>query len=214
MHELELHPVTMSVQRPDTKKSVTITLGQYDLQFQLSWAVTELDTDEWPSLATAIHEMARGDFQWLANRAVLWRLGKHRSLIEGKLSGIMMDCVAAPPMDSRLRSADKSEPFTPDFDYIPGTVGCNALANSVAPVHKPSDWKTVTVPTFIYNGEADVQTPVANARAALTHYPNGELVIIGGASHDLDEPSEFYEVLAGKAIRPGRVSIRESSASP
>ncbi len=188
-----------------------IRLGAYDILHQLGWATTELPASQWSELTAAVHQMAKGDFSWVAPRAALWRLGQHRSLIEGKLSGIIQQCAfratVAPVPRTNTDIFDRFESFTLSFPCE------RVLTPYIRPPVKDSDWRVFNGDTLIYNGERDVQTPIAGAMAVRRFYPRAETLIFKGKSHIIDpgqaqvnpQVREVARFFAADAIRAGEV---------
>ncbi|MBN8842197.1 MAG: alpha/beta fold hydrolase [Sphingomonadales bacterium] len=187
LRKLDAAPVDVDTTAPDGTP-VTVRLGSYDVLHQLGWATTELPVSRWSELTGAIAQMAKGDFSWVAPRATMWRLGQHRSLIEGKLSGIMQQCAFRPLTPVAARPAkdvfDRFEDFTMSFP-------CEGILRPY--VRKPiqdSDWHVFTGDTLIYNGERDVQTPLDGAMAVRRFYPRAQMLVFVGKSHNIYDPAQ------------------------
>ena len=209
--KLEKSPVTVAVKRPDTGKVEDITLGRYDLQFIVSY-YTRDGTDEWLAMREASKAMVSGDFSWLAERAVLWHLGKHRSYFEGKLMGYLMACNA-------YRGAIPSQNWSPD-PVVGKEAGmgplpeiCEELGPWLAPDRLR--WTKSKVPTLIFNGEMDATTPLANAMELSKTFENAMLMIFKGSSHSVSDEAwaiadkRVNLFLAGAPFKRGSIEMIE-----
>lgn len=209
LERLSSAPAIVPIIRPDTGVAARLALGAYDLQFVAAY-YTRDSTDDWVKLREAVYDMLKGNFEWLAERAIEWRLGKHRSFYEGKLLGLLATCNA---IDGAAYAAavtvDADSPFGLEFGTGPMPYACDALEDYRSPDNV--QWTPSKVPALFWNGDTDPTTPLARAREVAQLSENAILIILSGASHRASARTlnrldrRILRFLAGEPVANGRV---------
>ena len=203
-------PVRVRTPHPETGKEVAIVLGSFDLQF-----ITAMDLGRrgYRELPFRYLEMKKGDFSWLAARAIHLRLPHSEGLMAA-----MTDCTSATASEVLNKVSDQAE------KAILG----NALNNVIFEVMDILPLTDISkelnqnfksdIPLVLICGSQDARTPLSNTIDIMKEYPKSRLLIVEHGSHDLysevleellpimtgflsaDEPLDYY--IPKKIIAP------------
>ncbi len=181
LNRLESQTVTSEVIDPATGESVTVTVGEMDLQYATAMA---LGGSEQFALPAHYFNMDNGDFTWLAEQALAWRGG-----IDETLTPVLSKCASGASDERRLRVATEStQTLLGNAVNGVGFEICDPVAASGdSPLDIGDEYRlrvVSDVPTLLISGEMDSHTPVANGDAVLAGLVNGQHVVVGCGAHD------------------------------
>ncbi|MCW5515293.1 alpha/beta fold hydrolase [Muriicola sp. Z0-33] len=207
---LEQHPIRVSTTHPITSKEVHIVLGKFDLQF-----ITGIDLGRraYRELPYRYLQMKKGDYSWLASRAIHLRLAHIESLMAA-----LTDCASATASDRMLAVQTEAK------EAILG----NALNNVIFEVMDILPIKDISkelnqyfksgIPIVLICGRQDARTPVSNAEEILEVFTNGRLVVVEHGSHDLfsEALDQLLPIMQGylKAEHPLEFVVPERIVAP
>jgi len=177
--EMEGKTKVVRVEDPQTKQIVEVTVGKSDLQFFTSSAITT--TWGIMNLGSLFVPLAKDDWTPLAQRA----LDRRRAPV-GSLMGVLMVCYSGTSTARRkqIEREARSAQLDNAINFLLPEI-CKGLGNPDlgasfrAPIR--SD-----VPVLLLSGTADGRTPPSNAEDVLRGFPNGQHLVIEGASHGYD----------------------------
>lgn len=176
--------VAFELKQPKTVKTSNgqnIILGLYDLQL-----ITALDLGRSNYRALPYHylQMSRGNYIWLADRTLELRRGLNYNLM-----AVIADCTSgASPV--RWLKAEETSAQTVLGDALNNInfEACSFL--DIAPLgEKIRVSITSEVPILVIVGSQDARTPLSNALEILSSFPNGRLLEVKNASHDVFQES-------------------------
>jgi pimeloyl-ACP methyl ester carboxylesterase len=191
---LDRYPVTWEVKHPMNGKNQRMSFGKFDLQWI---TVNGLgDTQFIKALPARFYALSQGDYSWLAEAVIQDRLGRHSNLAYE-----MVDNASGASPASRAQIAVEAGAC------LLGDVINETLFDLGEVVGNPDvgdAFRTELhseVPVLLIAGEIDGRTPVPNAEEVLKTLPNGQLIQIKGASHDLTRRGahlpELFNLLDG-----------------
>jgi len=177
LDKLEKAAITVKTRHPLTNEVVDIVLGKLDLQFVTAQV---LGRRQYRELPYHYLQMKKGDYSWLASRAIGLRVSRAESLMAA-----LTDNASATA--SKRREMVKLQ----KQDAILGDALNNVIFDvmDVLPIMDISkelnqNFKS-DIPILIICGSQDVRTPVDNAWEIMEDFKNSRLVIVQHGSHDL-----------------------------
>ena len=177
---LRSQPVKVMTPHPLTGKPVEIALGAFDIQSAVARALG--DPRSLVTLPVAISDMRKGDFQRVAQVAVLQR---ERTGVQSAMK-MMMDLSSGASTDRLARiereaaTALLGNAINFPAMYLSRAWGAVDLGNEFRrPVRSDA-------PTLIMVGDLDPRTPVENAREIATTLPRASVVTLENATHQFD----------------------------
>ena len=180
LSRLRSQPVEVAAPHPQTGRTAVITLGAFDIQSAVARALG--DPRSLVTLPAAIREMREGNFQRMAQVAMLQR---ERSGVQSAMK-MMMD-LSSGASSARLARIERESPTAllgnainfPTM-YLSRAWGAVDLGNEF---RRPvvSD-----VPTLIVVGDLDPRTPVENAREVAETLSRSTVVTLENATHQFD----------------------------
>lgn len=180
LERLRREPVIVPTTHPQDGRSVTVTLGAFDVQWIVSQALG--DPRALVTLPSAVREMHGGEFRRIAQIAVLRR---ERSGVRSAMT-MMMDLSSGASAERRARihreSAGALLGNAINFPgmYLNDAWGATDLGDGFRrPVR--SD-----VPALLLVGDLDPRTPVENAREIAATMPRASVVVVENATHQFD----------------------------
>jgi pimeloyl-ACP methyl ester carboxylesterase len=202
-------PVVVALTHPMTGQPVSITLGAFDVQWITAQALG--DPRAIATLPAAVREMAGGDFQRVAQTALMLR---SRLGVESAMKH-MMDLSSGATAKRRERiGREAASALLANAINFPGMAlqdawGATELEDSF---RRPV---TSQVPTLILVGDLDARTPVENARDLVATLPNADLVVLENAAHQFDLfGSVPIRAVLGKFLRGERASAGHLALPP
>ncbi|HEV2669219.1 MAG TPA: alpha/beta fold hydrolase [Blastocatellia bacterium] len=207
LNQLEKKPVTVEVANSRTGQKAAVTVGKWDLQF---FAATRF-TQSW-GIAGApafFYALSQGDFTPLAQAA----LGFRRSQVGSMMVAAMVCASGASEERMRTISREATQAVFGDAINFPFPEVCNALPKIDlgmafrTPIKSP-------VPVLFVSGALDGRTPIRNVEEIEKGFPNGQHLVIEGASHGYDlfyffprSQEVLQGFLRGQPVSTDRVSI-------
>jgi pimeloyl-ACP methyl ester carboxylesterase len=177
--QLDMHPVTLDVTHPRTKKRLRVTVGGNDLRRAVFNLMAEREQIE--EMLRRLIPILQGDYTALAERAALTRLDN-----EELVMSLSIDCSSGATkarLDLIARQAEDAILRDVANGYLRATCGTwphEDLGDSFrAPAHS-------LVPTLFISGTLDPRTPPENAEEVARGFPNGRHLVIEGGAHDDD----------------------------
>lgn len=178
--QLASQPVTVATTHPQTGRSAVITLGAFDIQSAVARALG--DPRSLVTLPTAIREMRDGDFQRMAQVAMLQR---ERGGVQSAMK-MMMDLSSGASsarlarIEREAESAVLGNAINFPTMYLSRAWGAVDLGNDF---RRPV---TSDVPALIMVGDLDPRTPIANAREVAATLSQATVVTVENATHQFD----------------------------
>jgi pimeloyl-ACP methyl ester carboxylesterase len=178
--QLVTKPAVVPLAHPMTGQPVSIALGGFDIQWIIAQALGDPRTLS--TLPAAVGEMAQGDFQRVAQVALMLRL---RLGVESAMKH-MMDLSSGATAERRARiGREANAALLANAINFPGM----ALQDAWGARELDDNFRqpvTSQVPTLILVGDLDARTPVENARELIATLPNADLVVVENAAHQFD----------------------------
>jgi pimeloyl-ACP methyl ester carboxylesterase len=178
--QLAAKPAVVSLVHPMTGQPVSIALGAFDIQWITAQALGDPRT--LATLPAAVREMARGDFQRVAQIALMLR---SRSGVESAMKH-MMDLSSGATAERRTRIGREAKAAVlANAINFPGM----ELQEAWGATELEDEFRQPLisqVQTLILAGDLDARTPVENARELVATLPNADLVVLENAAHQFD----------------------------
>lgn len=179
---LGAEPVTVEVPDPSTGDPVAVTVGAFDLSRTIVDGMSS--TAFLATLPARLLEMDQADFTWLGEQALALRT---RPLFG--LTGILRivpDCASGLSGERRARIDQQANETLLGAATNVDVLVCERLG--VANLDLGAGFRADVqseVPVLLISGSLDPVTPPANAEQVLAGLPNGQHLVIDGASADL-----------------------------
>lgn len=177
---LAAKPAVVSLMHPMTGQPVSVALGAFDIQWITAQALGDPRT--LATLPAAVREMAGGNFQRVAQTALMLR---SRSGIESAMKH-MMDLSSGATAERRARIGREAKTaLLANAINFPGM----ELQDAWGATELEDEFRrpvTSRVPTLILVGDLDARTPVENARELVSTLPDADLVVLENAAHQFD----------------------------
>jgi pimeloyl-ACP methyl ester carboxylesterase len=179
LNRLEQEPVTVEVPDPDTGEKVVITLGKFDLQ--LATANCLATTHLLRALPARYYAMSKGNFTWLAERALKFR--RHRNV---NMMNLAVDCANGASTE-RLARIEHEAKQTLLGGYVIEMAKyelCDILGDIDLGDSYRNNVKS-EVPVLLIGGNLDARTTINNINEAINGgLVNGQLLVVEGVAHD------------------------------
>lgn len=177
--KLEESPAPVTIVDPTTNKPVIVAVGPQDM---LSWRypVTGTRRNSVEALPLFLAEIARGDFRYLATRALRNRRPRTEplmpELIDTSLSISQARERTLASHEEALRwVGDPNVDYKNIRDLLPvALVGDSFLADFA-----------IASPLVVLHGDVDLSTPLENALGQRSNIKNGKVIVVRGATHDI-----------------------------
>jgi len=212
---LAADPVTVSVKHPRTREQTDVVIGPEE--FKMVWH-TRSSRDgkrSWPGSLLPVFE---GDFSGIARQVAAMKTRTSGGMNDTNALLFSMDCGLMPSeAKSRRLEDDPAIEILGDINLSYNTIcGCWGAPDV------DEDFKAAiqsNIPALFLHGTCDTSTPLMNALSVVRGYPNGHLVVVERATHDIakelyDERPEFIRPLLVKFLRgesidgtPKRISL-------
>ena len=177
---LRSQPVKVATTHPMTGRAVEITLGALDIQGAVARALG--DPRSLVTLPAAVREMREGDFQRVAQVAILQR---QRTGVQSAMK-MMMDLSSGASADRLARiEREAATALLGNAINFPAMY----LSRAWGAVDLGNDFRrpiTSDVPTLIMVGDLDPRTPVENAREIAATLSRASVVTLENATHQFD----------------------------
>ncbi len=163
-------------------EAVAVTVGRYDLARVI---VEGMDATAFlEALPARLHAMARGEFSWLAEQALALRTSPQLGLTN--VLTIVPQCASGLSGERRVRIDQQANETLLGLATKADVLFCERLGvlNLDLGTAFRADARS-DVPALLISGTLDPVTPPANAEAVLASLPNGQHLVIDGASADL-----------------------------
>lgn len=204
--ELDRRPLRVELEEPETKRSVGVAIGGFDLRR----IVGQILGGNPEYLPAAVAHLARRDAASPIVRRMAELLREERAGSIGSAMTFSMDCAsgASSRRLAKIRAQARRAPFGSALDF-PFPEVCDAWPGEElgpgfrAPVRSRA-------PVLLISGTLDARTPPANATEVLLGLRNGRHLVIDGAAHSdplfLSSPLILERMLA--FLRGERVELR------
>lgn len=180
LDRLDEKPVSTSIVHPITGREVMVVIGKFDIQLATARALG--NGRLMANLPAAYLRMDRGDFAEIARVVAVDR---ERAGVESAMKHLM-DCSSGASPGRRRRIADEAgRALLGDAANFP----ISGLAAAWGVIDLGESYRAPLrsgVPVLFICGDLDARTPVANAEELLEGLPNGRLVVVENAGHDLN----------------------------
>lgn len=180
LERLKRQPVTVAATHPQTGRDAVIALGAFDIQSAVARALG--DPRSLVTLPAAIREMRQGDFQRMAQVAMLQR---ERGGVQSAMK-MMMDLSSSASatrlarIEREAASAVLGNAINFPTMYLSRAWGAVDLGNDF---RRPV---TSDVPALIMVGDLDPRTPVENANEIAATLSRATVVTLENATHQFD----------------------------
>ena len=185
-----------------------IPIGKFVVQCVLGGALGSIRAIK--GLPAFVRQLSRSDLSTLKRRAdrLLSAPGLHGMMLAmDAASGATADRMAQ--IEAERHRALLDDSFNLPFPFVGDALGVKDLGDEF---RKPVEGDT---PTLFCCGSLDGRTPISNAVAARRGFPNSELVVVEGASHEV--PTELLDAhvkfLSGEDVGQERI-VRPFSFDP
>lgn len=180
LNRLRSQPVSVTATHPMTGRTVLITLGVFDIQSAVARALG--DPRSLVTLPAAIREMRDGDFQRIAQVAMVQR---ERGGVQSAMK-MMMD-LSSGASSARLSRIEREAATALLGNAI--NFPTMYLSRAWGAVDLGNDFRrpvTSDVPALIMVGDLDPRTPLTNAREVAATLSRATVVTLENATHQFD----------------------------